>query len=665
MAEKTFADKIMDMVNKPVVSEGTILLSRIKIKLMSNNTFMFSVDDVDYSWCYSKIVLEDGTILSTKDAKRLNYTISAIEEGYKATISYKKDGYLLVQNFFVEDDKPYFTMSLSVENSKKIITTNQIVPLEFAYPSNLCHPLFSNLDTKMLLVPYDNDMWVHYESCYLAPGRTSYEVTSIYDDSSFNGIIIGALDFDFWKNGVVCANNDARVFSAVSGISDSGTHDQLPHGFKTAHKVQSSRFVVGYYNDIRAGLKEYGKLSANKDMLRNNGEVIFGWNSYSALAISTTIDHLKEAGRFIQKELPNFKTENNTTYINLDATFGLDKGKIKKAIKQLHEQGQKVGTYIAPLMHMEMMNLVPLKGSLLKFKKDIVLKKPDGTNYLPIDSKLPVDITIPEAEKDLRIQLKEIVDLGFDYLKIDFLSHGALEGQRYNRDIKTGRQALAYFYNILLEELKGSNIFISLSIAPLYPAGYGHARRMSCDSFGHGQDSKYVLNALTYSYWCNDTIYQYNDPDHTVLYNSIVDGRGTTTVNEARSRYNASVISGSLMLLSDDFGTNEKEGADAKQRVKDIANNEKLNEIARKHKAFMPLTMASTSNIYYLNEEETTYLAVFNFDNKVKNFTIFASDINAKAEGKAYNVNTDKTYSYRNKMTIQLDSYDSVILELQ
>ncbi len=44
-------------------------------------------------------------------------------------------------------------------------------------------------------------------------------------------------------------------------------------------------------------------------------------------------------------------------------------------------------------------------------------------------------------------------------------------------------------------------MFLSLSIAPLFPSGYGHARRLSCDTKGHisgkDQSTEYMLNALT------------------------------------------------------------------------------------------------------------------------------------------------------------------------
>ena len=52
---------------------------------------------------------------------------------------------------------------------------------------------------KMLLCPYDNDMWVRYETTYLKSGRTSYDISAIFDPDSLNGLVIGSIDNNIWK----------------------------------------------------------------------------------------------------------------------------------------------------------------------------------------------------------------------------------------------------------------------------------------------------------------------------------------------------------------------------------------------------------------------------------------------------------------------------------
>ncbi|MBR5754560.1 MAG: hypothetical protein IKX97_01880, partial [Erysipelotrichaceae bacterium] len=547
-------------------------------------------------------------------------------------------------------------------SGSRTIRSNELVPMDFVYPHVESEELFLSLEEKMICVPYDNDMWVHYDSLPLRPGRTSYDVTAIYDDRNMKGMIIGALDFDTWKNAIVCSAYDARSFRAVSGIADAQTHDHLPHGYLEGKEITSSRFICGFYDDVRDGLEEYGRLCINGNGVYHwDHGVPFGWNSYSALTLMTRLKDVETAGDFIHEDLENFRSEDGATYINFDSVINIDRNRLIKLIKKLHGRNQKVGWYLNPLSHLSINDDVQLKGSK-KHYKDILMRNDDGSLYPPIDNKYPIDITIPEAELDLRLKLREIVDLDFDYLKIDFLSHGAVEGKRYDRNIRTGRQALTYFYEIIKEELDpekiGREMFISFSIDPLFPCGYSHARRSCCDSFGHVEDVRYVLNSLTYGFWTNGTLYQFCDPDHTVLFNSLVDGRKDTTLAEARSRYNASIISGTVMLLSDDYRKDE-----AKERTLKLANNKKLNELARLNKAFRPLTLSDTSNVYYLNDNND-YLAVFNFGDKTQTFEIDPSEINVRKKGTLLNLNTNKRSAYQKIIKVDLKPYDSAIFKV-
>ena len=116
-----------------------------------------------------------------------------------------------------------------------------------------------------------------------------------------------------------------------------------------------------------------------------------------------------------------------------------------------------------------------------------------------------------------------------------------------DKSVRTGREAIAIGYGLIDDILvkgKGEKpFFISLSIAPLFPCGYGHARRFSCDAFGTMEDVEYVLNAQTYAWWQSGRLYQYNDPDHICLLRSFGMERDSTQ-GEARARYTASAIAG-------------------------------------------------------------------------------------------------------------------------
>ena len=660
-------DRLLEMFMKEAKVVKEYKFNRVTIQIYDNAATGYALDDKTVTKFYSLATTKDNRKIDTRSAKRKN----VVQDTNKLEVYYEENDLELIQ-YFTFFDNNYFYITLGIKDKNgKTIESNYMAPMDFAYPDKQCNPLFLSLEQKMLLIPYDNDMWVSYESTPLRPGRTSYDVTAIYNELSNNGIVIGALDYDTWKNAIKCSWHDARCYTAFSGVADEGTHDSEPHGYLIGKEIKSSRFMLGWYEDIRDGMEEFSKLAMeDKFAFKWNAPNPWGWNSYSAGCM--TLEQWQEAGSFINSELPEFGDKDKVTYINLDANFLLDKKKMKKIVDEIHSRGQKAGNYMAPLLGNEQLEFInPLKGSKGHKMSEIMMKHDDGSLFEKIDSGRPVDLSNPLTQAHVRGWIQEIVEMGFDYIKIDFISHGGCEGIHYDPNIRTGRQALQIFYKILEEELNpekiGKQVFIDFSIAPLFPGGFAHGRRSCCDAFGHHEDVKYVLNSLNYGWWQSGSLYCYNDPDHTVLSKSQVDGRGFTDLNSAKSRYNASLISGTVMLLSDNygpFGTSEDKQS-ARQRARLIANNPRLNEVGRIEKPFRPVYLkANTCNVYYLNDEKN-YVALFNFDNQEKTISVDAKSVNMPIKGKLINLEDNNEFDYENNISMKLDAYASCILEVK
>jgi len=666
--EKSLMDRMMDLFFKLPKVNKSYKINDFEFLQYENNAIGFKQNDHLYTKFFSEARVDSNRYISTKTAK-LKKTVFKDDE---LRFIYEENDIRLTQIIDNKLDKEVFTIRVMLEDETgKEIKSNYIRVLDYQYPDRECDPLFLSLDQKMLLIPYDNDMWVRYESTPLRPGRTSYELTCIYNEDSLNGMLIGAIDFDNFKNAIKCSDHDARVYYALSGIADDGTHDIKEHGFISGKIVESSRFVCGFFNDIRDALELYGKLAIkNKHKLVWNKEVPFGWNSYSAGCM--TLEQWEEAGKFLHDDVKNFESGNGITFINLDANFMLNKTKMKKIVDNLHKLGQKAGNYLSPALGMEDLEFInPIRGTKGAKYKDIIMKNEDGSLYSKIDGGKPVDVTSEIFIKNLEIQVDNLVEMGFDYIKVDFTSHAGVEGKRANKDITTGRQALTFFYNKLNELLDpkriGREVFLDFSISPLLPGGYAHARRASCDAFGHHEDVRYVLNALNYGWWQSGTLYEFNDPDHTVLYKSRMDNRDITDFNSAKSRYNASIISGTVMLLSDNYGPYGKEDdiKEARRRTIEIANNKRINELATFRKAFRPAYIKSdTTNIYYLNHDERSFIAIFNFKNIKETYSIEANYLGFKNKGILYDLRYDKKEEYNKEISVTLEPYDSVIYEV-
>ncbi|KAF9129007.1 hypothetical protein BGX30_014126 [Mortierella sp. GBA39] len=403
------------------------------------------------------------------------------------------------------------------------------------------------------------------------------------------------------------------------------TRDFQPHGYVHGTRVASPVVFVGGYDDYRRGLEAYGRANATlSPALPWECGVPVGWNSWSAAMSTLDYDLYTSTSDFLKREVQAEGFQNNDTlYINFDAFWDrLTDEEMEDALNRVRQNGHKPGTYWTPFAFWGSPSQFdkPVEGTDGEFTySDILLRDAAGEILPDIAGGLAIDPTHPGALKRIDWFTDKIIREGFEYIKLDFMAHGALEGQHYRPEITTGIAAyhygLSYLAKKLSPEAAGQPIFINLSIAPLFPYAFAHSRRISCDVFGMIGDTEYLLNSLTYGWWMNDTLYRFNDPDHSVLYKSF--NQGATTRHEGRSRLTASVIAGTVLLLGDDFRQEE-----AASRAKAWLKNGSIMELARKGTTFVPVESAQggrAADAFMLadpDEEGTVYLAVFNFDGK-------------------------------------------------
>ena len=133
--------------------------------------------------------------------------------------------------------------------------------------------------------------------------------------------------------------------------------------------------------------------------------VPFGWNSFSALSAFASPQHWRETAAFLRNELPHFRGSEETAFINLDATFGLDEEELSAVIDECHAQGQKVGNYLAPLTAHPILELFPPRGSPDKTRMDAALTLPDGRPY-------------PTVGPGVSDALVELVDVPYSQIRL-------------------------------------------------------------------------------------------------------------------------------------------------------------------------------------------------------------------------------------------------------
>jgi len=579
-------------------------------KIAQDGRFELYDGDQAVLCAYAKAAHVDGRRVDSRFARQL----SCLQKGDALTISWQDDsGLVLTEYLRVENGIPTAQCALS-DHTGRPVETRCLVPLVVSADKPGQLPVWKSLWSRMLLVPYDNTMWLRFEAVPLRAGRLSYDVTVLFTPESRQGLLVGALDFDLWKNALQCSAYDARNIEALCGVADAGSHDTMPHGAVCGQQVLSSRFCALFGPDWRKLLERYGDaVHAQRPILSWNGGAPFGFNSWAGLAFRLGEENFAQTGRFLREELRPHGYENaGVSYVNLDAGWNsIGEEGLQRLRDTQHENGQLAGIYDAPFAFFgkNPQEEIPCAPG---HTFDEILLHDDMGRLLPrVDGAHPMDVTHPLWQEYTAWKLSRFVQWGYEYVKVDFMTHGGMEGVRYNKQVQTGRQALNMGYqfvcNCLDPQKIGRPFFISLSIAPLFPCGYGHARRFSCDAFGTNEDIEYVLNAQTYGWWENQRLYAFNDPDHIVLHRAFCMERESTP-GEARARYTTAAIAGGVMMLSDDYAQEE-----ARARTRALACNRQVNALAASRTAFMPVEAADSfaSRAFTAQVNGKTYLALF------------------------------------------------------
>jgi len=246
------------------------------------------------------------------------------------------------------------------------------------------------------------------------------------------------------------------------------------------------------------------------------------------------------------------------------------------------------------------------------------LKRTDGSGlYGKLDGGYALDPTHPATVQRFTDKLNYFIDLGFEYVKLDFMAHGAAEGQHYDQNITTGIQAYNYGMAKILEICQGK-MYVNLSIAPLFPYQYADGRRISCDAFASLDNTRHVLSYLTACFW-EGGIYPYPDPDHLVVWGS----DGNVTDGEARCRVTAGAISGTSFLVGDDL-TDIEPGSDKAERILAMFGNRDIIAAAKLGRMFTPWEVIpgeKCAQSYWCTAGDAFYLAVFNFDSDAMDYS--------------------------------------------
>jgi len=622
-----------------VNANGTVNISKSGKTLISNSQGSFKIG---------------STIYLQENCTNVQVSESSVNDNFGSgkciTITSKTNtNHTVTQKYYLYND--YILTDLTVSGTQ--FESNYMAPIK----SSSSVTFLPSNNNKVLRVPFDNDKWAGYLANSFGTSTTSYEVTAIYNSDIQEGLVVGSIDHTQWKTGVKVESsggnsiNSLEIFGGITTTTgeNGDTRDKLPHGAVQGTSVSSPKMFIGHFNDWRDGLELFGDVNAIfKPKLAWSGKKPFLWNSWGVIQDNINYSKARQVSDWIKNNLQknSFVSEDNTVYINLDSYWDrLGGDALRYFVPWCENNGQKAGIYWAPFVNWHKSDSETVEGSTYKYS-DIYVRANGAIQS--IDGARCLDPTHPGTQDRIRYQLGQFRDWGYTFVKLDFMTHGAVEGAHYNPNCYTGIQAYNEGMAYIVEQLQGK-MFINLSISPLFPGNYAHSRRIACDAYSLMNETKYTLNSTTYGWWL-DHIYSYNDADHVVL------TKNNPTEGENRARITSSAITG-IFTIGDDYSdAGSSTGKDRSTRFLTIAA---INEMARKTKAFRPLKSAEKSDpaeIFYQKtaDGDTTYVAIFNYNDWTKNHTINFSDLGISGT-------YDVTELWSNTRTINTDSWSGSV----
>lgn len=476
---------------------------------------------------------------------------------------------------------------------------------------------------KMLFIPFDNDKWVQFDVLPVDP-NTSYEVTSLFSSDSREGKVIGSVEHDCWKSAIQTGEiTDKGIrLKCFGGISSSFTRDTLPHGKVSGKRIKSPKILLGIFPDWRKGMEEFAEANNRETPGRTWQTAIpFGWNSWGSIQQNIHLKNATEVSDFFRDNIQTSALKDIPVYIGLDSYWdNFSDAELAQFVSHCKKNGQEAGIYWAPFVDWARNPERTVEGSDTPYSETYLYAngKPQD-----LDGAWAVDPTHPAIKKRMEVYINRFKKAGFKYIKIDFLTHGALEADKHaDSSVTTGIQA----YNAgmkYLTELLGKDFYITMAISPLFPSNYAQSRRIACDAFASIADTEYTLNGLSYGWWLGNC-YAFNDPDHLVLQ------KENETEGENRARITSGVITG-IMMSGDDVS--QTGTVQTKNRVKQFFANKAIISLARSKQSFYPVygylpsDKRRSERFFISTDKDSTYVAVFNFEENRQTFRLSVSDL--------------------------------------
>ena len=582
--------------------------------------------------------LSDGREIDSRNYPVVTLNKNNVIDGYGNgrvyTYTYSGAYPMIEQNIYVYPLMDYFMVETVLSGDGN--EASHISPIVTETP--LALP-FAERGNRIYDMPFANDNWATFSTHEMKPGEpvTSCEATVLFNENSRDALLIGSVDHSTWKSAVnvnPTSTNKVGTLDVQAGYISDRTWDKFNddkssasrHGVVKGERVASPRFMVGYSPDWRDALEAYGEANTvvcpKMEWTKDNA--LFGWQSWGGMEFALNYESAMSLLDFYEKELipAGFTNNSGRTLMVLDSGWNaLNDDQLRDYVAKCKSANMVPGIYTTPFSYwgseQDAIDNRDWEGGKLG---EMALKS-DG-RYRKINA-VSLDPTHPKVKEWNERTFKKFRDLGFEFVKIDFMNNGSQEADSfYLPEITTGMQAYNYGMDYLVD--MAGDMMLDFSIAPVFPAKT-HVRRIGCDAWGDLSQSMYTLNCINGSWWL-DRCYAFNDPDHMTLSKVALNGKGSNDENEARIRYTCGLLTG-MTLLGGTYAYNGPEkdynggkhrvvGTDEERaRVVEFASNKDLMKMGNIGKTFRPVEGKFSNKATLFSKDDVTVDNEFVYDN--------------------------------------------------
>jgi len=598
----------------------------------------------------------------SNDFARHNVSIQSFSDnigsGRKISLVHEQPGQpvQLTQFISVYKGLPFFVLGFTASSKTgEILSADYMSPVTIDSPGSVSG-FVHGVSPRLLDMPFDNDNWTKALTAQWRSEKVrgiGYSFTSLYDAYRLSGLVVGAVTHDFWKTGIQYTLSEKKgvldsfvVYGGVSTPDNSllaaeyggndGTHDIVRHGAMEGAVVTGPEIFMCGLNNRTEAFKAYGMVNAKKNgSLTWSKTAPFYWNSFGVESVLGYEKRVMPDGVCkISDDIASLKnfSANKKVYISIDSyDQGIYNGNVLRSIKEhCGRNNQELGFYFIPFAVWTWKTSV--ETDKLQYTdtyiKDVTLKGNDGKTIIYKEGDFgafPLDPTHPATRQRIIGELEKAKTIGAKFLKIDFLTAGALESTtRFNKSIHSGLQA----YNLgmkmlkgLIDSILGPDIFITQAISPTFPSQYTHIRFLSTDVYSHlRNDQKGFPNygstaasMITASHlgWMQGTLWPFTNMDVAVM--KQFQKNNEISEQDVKVRLITMMVMGSALGDGSDF-----RDSITKLRAEKFLNNKNLCKYFERPVAFLPLKVADglteDQQLSFYLPGDTVHAAIINFN---------------------------------------------------